>query len=415
MIPLLALLLATSPDLDVDSIELQVAVVRDPELPPIEPALVTAALAHAQREFEIRFDTKAPRFTVAGELTLAEFLGRYADERDPECKRLFDARYHGGGAKELEHEREQALAFFEKWPLKELIGFIDERQRPAIHSHDDIWKQYVVHYTTQVDAIRALKTDAGTPLVDPERSTLRSFAAWTCALRRQAAYDVVITNAFTLADLMDEPHPHAVFGKAKVGGIATESEGRSALGGQALLASTFGIDTKLEAFSELPGGRASFDERAKILGAYLLAHEIAHAIFGIPDAFDHPKGCLMTSRPGTNYRDGLVELEANPRPCPRCRPYVEARSLADQAHRALNEKKYARAHDLVADALRKLPKQVHGGRKKRVAALLVVASKASRALGRRGQAKRYEALAIKLDPKWLTNGVFTSSTSTTAR
>ena len=295
-----------------------------------------------------------------------------------------------------------------------MLGFIDEKELARIETYDDIWSYYVAHYTRTVESMRSLKTNAGTPLVEPNKSRLRSFAAWMCALRLQRQYDVVITNAFILADLMDEPHPHAVFGKGKVGGIATESPSRSALGGQALLATTFGIDTQLPQFRELPNGPASLDERAKILGAYLLAHEIAHAIFAIPDAFDHPPGCLMTSRPGASYRDGLRELEANPRPCPRCRPYVEARSLSDRARRALAEKKHSRAHDLVAEALKKLPKQVHGSRKRRVAELLLVAADASSALGRRGQASKYRELATKLDPKWLTSAR-TSSTSTTTR
>ena len=411
---LVVLMPATPEPLDLEPIELQVAVVRDPELPALEPELVAAALARAQKEFQIRFDARPPQFAIAAELSLAEFLGTYALPIDPGCKPLYEARYRGGGAKELETRKTEALEFFEKWSLESLLGFIDEKDRASVHNHEDIWRRYVAHYTQTVEAMKGLKTEAGTPLVEPQKSTLRSFAAWTCALRRQSEYDVVITNAFILADLMDEPHPHAVFGKAKVGGIATESPSRHALGGQALLATTFGIDSKLPQFRELPGRPATFEERAGILGAYLLAHEIAHAIFGIPDVFDHPKGCLMTSRPGTTYRDGLAELEANPRPCPRCRPYVEARALSDQATRALSEKRYARAHDLVAQALRKLPKQVHGGRRRRVARLLLVASRASNELGRRAQAKKYEELAMKLDREW-TAAALTSSTATVAR
>ena len=155
-----------------------------------------------------------------------------------------------------------------------------------------------------------------------------------CALKRQEDSDVVLTNTFILSDLLTEPHPHSVFGKAKIGGIAMPSPHRSALGGQVLLATTFGIDTKVAALSELGGKPATFDERAQILGAYLLAHEVAHAFFGIPDVFDHPLGCLMTSRPGATYRDGIEELEAHPTPCPRCQPYVQARKSLDRGREA---------------------------------------------------------------------------------
>jgi hypothetical protein len=391
------------------SIELKVAVVRDPELPAMEPELVNAALLHAAEQFRVRFGVEGPRFSVTGQMQLSQFLGKYSLPTDPACLPLYEARYRGGGARELERKRKQALLFFMRWPLDSLAGFVDEKARPGVQSYEDIFALYVDHYARTVEQMRALKTDAGTPLVEPEKWDLRSFAAWTCALERQAEYDVVITNAFILADLMDEPHPHAVFGKAKVGGIATRSPSRSALGGQALLASTFGIDTKLPLFRELPQGLVTLEERAKILGAYLLAHELAHAIFAIPDVFDHPPGCLMTSRPGTTYRDGLAELEANRIPCPRCRPYVEAAELGARARRMLEEKKHARAHDLVAQALRKLPKHVHGGRKQRVADLLRVAAQASRGMGRLAQAKKYEELVMKLDP------VATTTTSTRTR
>jgi hypothetical protein len=388
---------------------LEIAVVRDPELTPLEPELVSAALRHAEEQFRIRFGVEGPRFVVTGHLVLSQFLGKYSLPTDPVCRPLYEARYRGGGAKELSRRKKQALEFFQKWPLESLIGFAGEAASGGIRTYEDIFDIYVDRYTRTVDAMRELKTQAGTPLVEPEKWDLRSFAAWTCALARQQDYDVVITNAFILADLMDEPHPHAVFGKAKVGGIATRSPARSALGGQALLATTFGIDTKLPQFRELPEGPVTLEERAKILGAYLLAHELAHAIYGIPDVFDHPKGCLMTSRPGVSYREGLAELEANPAACPRCRPYVEAEALGDQARDALAEKKHQRAHDLVAQSLKKLPKHVHGGRKKRVADLLLVAADASKGLGRASQARKYRELAIKLDP------TLTSSTSTVAR
>jgi hypothetical protein len=388
------------------TIELKVAVVRDPELPAIEPELIDAALLHANKQFPIRFGVEGPRFVIAGQMGLTQFLGKYSLPTDPACLPLYEARYRGGGAKELLRKKRQAIQFFQKWPLDSLIGFVAESERANVKTFEDIYAVYVDHYTRTVEAMRALKTDAGTPLVEPEKWDLRSFAAWTCALERQSDYDVVITNAFILADLMDEPHPHAVFGKAKVGGIATRSPSRSALGGQALLASTFGIDTKLAQFRELNGAPTK-EERAKILGAYLLAHELAHAMFGIPDVFDHPMGCLMTSRPGTTYRDGLIELEGHREACSRCKPYVEARTLGDKAKAALAEQKYARAHDLVAQALRKLPKQTHGSRKQRVADLLRVASRASRGLGRINQAKKYEELVSKLVP--------TSSTATVSR
>lgn len=384
--------------LDVAQLELKVAIVQDPDFPPLEPELARAALIHASDELGRRFGVRAPTLDVINEYTLSGFLGAYALPVDPACRPLYDARYRGGGATELARHKGTATKFLERWPLDSLAGFIPEPERASVKTHDDVYAYYVKKYVRTVEAMRGLRTPGGTPLVEPDRSARRSFVAWTCALLRQRSYDVILTNTFILADLMTEPHPHAVFGKAKIGGIAARSPARAALGGQALLATTFGIDTPLAEFRELPGEPPSFEERAKILGVYLLAHEIAHAVFGIPDVFDHPSGCLMTSRPGATYRDGLAELEANATPCPRCRPYVESRAAFDRADRLYREGQYQAASAAVLTAAKLLPQHFHGGRKKRMAQIMVIGSRAYRALGKMEQSRSLAQAARDLDP-----------------
>jgi hypothetical protein len=387
-----------APTLKTSQVRLVVALVEDPDFPPLDERLVQKALKYAESQFGERFGVDAPTFEVQYRYSVARFLDTYAVPNDPQCKALYAARYKGGGAAELEPQKARAIAFLEKWSLDSLLGFVPESERTNIKSHADIYKLYEKKYVATVDAMKGLKTPAGTPLVNPGTSAERSFVAWMCALSRQQDFDVILTNGFILADLLSEPHPHAVFGKAKIGGIAARSPARKALGGQALLATTFGIDTKLAEFDELGGKPATFDERAKILGAYLLAHEIAHALYGIPDVFDHPAGCLMTSRPGATYRDGLTELEQNKLPCPKCRPYVEARSYGDRAKEALGAKQWASAVKYFTESMKLLPKQFHGGRKRRMAELTLGAAQAMEAQGKASQAKRYAQLALELDP-----------------
>ena len=384
--------------LDVGAIRLSVAIVQDPDFPPLEPELAKTALAHAREAFAQRFGVAPPELDVINEFTLTGFLGAYALPVDPLCKPLYDARYRGTGAGELGRFKDQAMKFLERWPIESLAGFIEDSEKTRVKTHADVYAYYAKKYVRTIDAMKGLKTPAGTPLVEPERSARRSFVAWTCALLRQKEYDVILTNTFILADLLTEPHPHAVFGKAKIGGIAAKSPARSALGGQALLATTFGIDTKLKEFAELPGEPPTMVERAKILGVYLLAHEIAHAVFGIPDVFDHPKGCLMTSRPGATYRDGLRELEENREPCPRCRPYVEARAAYDRAERLFGERNFHGASSAAVTAAKLLPKHFHGGRKKRMAQIMVIGSRAAAELGKAQQARTLAQAAYDLDP-----------------
>lgn len=390
--------LAPAPEIDIEPVHLKVAVVLDPDFPAIDEPLARSALALAAVEFSRRFNVPVPSFELAGQFTVAEFLDEHANPADPRCQPLYAARYRGGGEAELGRHRDGALRFFQKWSLESLRGFIDEPARAAVRTYEDVYAHYAKHYSATVAAISGLKTPAGTPLVDPGRSARRSFVAWTCALLRQEDYDVILTNTFILADLLTEPHPHAVFGKAKIGGIASRSPARAALDGQALLATTFGIDTSLEPLAELPAGTVDFRQRARILGIYLLAHEIAHAVFGIPDVYDHPKGCLMTSRPGFTYLDGLRELDENPTPCPRCRPYVEARAVFDRAGRMLSQHRFAAAIAAATAAAKALPAQFHGSRKKRMAEIVAVASRAYRALGNAARAGELARAASGLDP-----------------
>jgi hypothetical protein len=398
LVPAIAEAADPPPPLDVSPLHLTVAIVHDPDFPPIERELAKHALDLAAQEFAKRFSVPAPTFELQHEFTLSQFLGTYAVPTDPACRPLYDARYRGGGEAEIRQKKDAAIRFFQKWPLESLQGFFDESERPSVKTYDDVYERYLKRYLKTVAAMKNLKTPKGTPLVEPEKAARRSFVAWTCAFARQNEYDVILTNTFILADLLTEPHPHAVFGKGKVGGIAARSPLRTALDGQALLASTFGIDTRLKEFSELKDGPATFEQRAKILGVYLLAHEIAHAVFGIPDVFDHPKGCLMTSRPGFTYLDGLKELEENPQPCPLCRPYVEARAAFDRSTRLYDEGRYDGAIAAALNAAKILPKQFHGSRKKRMSEIIVVASKAYFVMGKHEQARSLAQAANDLDP-----------------
>ncbi len=388
---------AGGPLIDLSDTTLVVALVEDPDFPPLDERLVQKALRFAGNEFRVRFAAEPPKMAVRYRFRVDRFVSTYARADDPRCRDLFAARYTGRGPEELDPFVTQAKRFLKRWDLGSIRGFVD-KPGVAIDAYDDAYNYYRQHYTEAVRSLQGLKTPAGTPLVEPTKTSARSFVGWLCALKRQDDYDVILTNTFILADLMTEPHPHSVFGKAKIGGIAVHSPNRTALGAQVLLATTFGIDTQIASLSELNGAPASVDERAEILGAYLLAHEIAHAVFGIPDVFDHPPGCLMTSRPGASYRDGLAELRAYPRPCPKCRPYVESRGLLADARAQLDAGQPALAARRGRRAIAMLPKHFHGRRRARLSEMSVVVSRAYAALGRPQVANRYATFATKLDP-----------------
>lgn len=421
------------PTFETAPIELVVALVEDPDFPPLDDRLVQRALRYAQQEYAQRFDVEPIKLRVLYRYDVTRFLDIYSVPTDPRCQKQFDARYRGSGVQELVPHKKRALKFFRKWTIESLRGFVPEEDRAGISKYDDVYDFYAQRYVNRIDEIKAMSTPAGTPLLEPDKSLNRSFVAWLCALERQNDFDVLITNTFIVSDLLTEPHPHSVFGKAKIGGIAARSAGRNALGGQALLATTFGIDSKIPGLDEIASKNPTFEQRARLLGAYLLSHEVAHAVFGIPDVYDHPAGCLMTSRPGASYLDGLEELIAHPEPCPKCRPYVRARSLFDQGRRALTEGRAKAASRLLLASAKRTPRHFHGGRRKRLSKVTLAASRAQELMGKSKRALRYAKIARKLDPRSVSaqnflqsltpafasrptlNFVLTASTSTTSR
>ncbi len=378
-------------------VTLEVALVDDPDLPPLDDTLVSRALASASETFATRFGVASPRFHVVARFSLDAFMKRYAKPSSAECAPTFSVRYRGGGRDELMLHKDAALRFFQRWPLDDLKTFVAPERRAAVTDYATLHTAYVDKYLATVATLESLTTPAGTKLVEKVPADGRSHAAWSCALAAQRQFDVIVTNTFILADILTEPHPHAVFGKAKVGGIAGPSPGRSALGGQALVASTFSIDTPLPFLSELGNKPVTSEERAEILGAFLLAHEVAHAVFGIPDVFDHPPGCLMTTRPGETYREALAALIEHPGPCPRCRPYVEAREAYDRGKQEVAGGDAKAGVASLTQALRLMPKHFHG-KKRRVGAVLTLAAQGSATLGDEAKARRYAELAIESDP-----------------
>ncbi len=389
------------PRFETAPLELVVALVEDPQFPPLDERLVQEALRSAEQEFARRFDVAPPRLKVQYRYEVSRFLSIYSVPSDPLCNKQFAARYRGTGSKELTPHKEKALKFFRRWSIESLRGFAPEESRAQILSYEDVYELYAHHYVDKIEQMKALKTPAGTPLLEPNASWDRSFVAWLCALQRQDDFDVLITNTFIVSDLLTEPHPHSVFGKAKIGGIAAPSEARHALGGQALLATTFGVDTEIPELNEIANKKPTLQQRARLLGAYLLAHEIAHAVFGIPDVYDHPLGCLMTSRPGATYLDGLEELDAHPLPCEKCRPYVKARSLFDRGRAALARGDAKAASRLFVGSVKSTPRHFHGGRKKRLSKVTLASSEAQQSLGKAKRALRYAKIAAKLDPRSL--------------
>lgn len=415
LLPLFCALLSTPGAVEAPRLQLQVRVVEDPDFPPLEPKLIQAALKAAKREFALRFDAKPPRFVLLSRESAADYLKARIDPKAEGCAPLLKARYRGQSADELLPFQNKAMRFFRRWPLESLTGFLPGAAKTSTPTYSTVYAHYKRYYPARVEALKRLKTPKGSPLYQSKLTQGRSFVGWLCALKNEREADVVLTNSFILADLMSEPHPHAALGKAKVGGIAASNPYRAPLGRQVLLASTFGIDTPLSELSEVNGQPPSPDERAELLGTYLLAHELGHALFGLLDFFDHPESCLMTSRPGESYREGLAHLHAHPNACPRCQPWVKARKSLELGRSYLAQNAPDRALRELRHAIRKTPRQFHGSRRARLAEAAALSALAYDMKGDASTAQRYAKAALKLDPSQREAQTLLTRTATTAK
>ena len=213
----------------------------------------------------------------------------------------------------------------------------------------------------------------------------------------QPSFDVVVTNTLLVLDDARSLHPHSAMRRASVAGMSASSPFRSALDGQAILASTFSFDTDIPDLSNVSSGSTA-EEKAEALGVVLIAHELGHAYFGIPDVYDHGPECLMTSRLDENYSAVLEALRRDQDPCPRCMPYVYSRSLLEGLRRDLtsggNRALFSRAMSLA----KYQPTRFHG-RNRRSAILLALMSEGRAALGDPKGALVYAERALEYDPQ----------------
>ncbi|RKY00335.1 MAG: hypothetical protein DRP55_05940 [Spirochaetes bacterium] len=158
----------------------------------------------------------------------------------------------------------------------------------------------------------------------------------------QDKYDIVISNCLIVYDDITKPYPHAVLRYAKVGGSSFESPERKIFGGTSAMVNLFEMLTDIPYFEKpYQKGKITQKEWNGIVGRFILAHEIGHALYLIPDVYNHPKGCLMDSSVQTmDYYQGYLLLKKYPIQCPMCQPYVTAREHHLLADYLMKEGKY---------------------------------------------------------------------------
>ena len=342
------------------AITLEVLLLRDADFPAVTRTQAETILEHARLMLADKLGYGELRFVLRGEDSVAAFLTRHAPQGSACLAGFEPLRARPGRPSVGMVDPTLVEHFLARWTLDELRAFFPEAQRPGLGGYHDIATQLLAELDRKVALIAGFKLARGASLLDAARLDERSYVRWVCAMREQDEADLVLTNAFILYDLASEPYPHSIFQKNKVGGASLPSPKRRAIAGRAVLGSTFSMVTELPYFREEGVETLTNAERLEVIGDFIVAHELGHALFKLPDFYDHPRECLMTTKYETGYVSGYRNLKHFPGACSACQPYVDARRLvflADQKRRAGEDRE---AIALLRRAMKETPRHIDG-------------------------------------------------------
>lgn len=380
-------------------LRLEVLLVNDPQLPPVTRAQAEVILREAEATLADKLSFKGLNFALVGEQSVEEFLAHTNGSAHQGCLEQFEPqRVRPDGRMPRDIPKGDVLRFLNRWDVEALRAFFPEELRANLTSYNAIYEALMDELTRKLKLIASFKLPNGKSLLDPSTLDQRSYVRWICAVRYQNRADLVLTNAFLLYDLGSEPYPHSIFAKNKVGGASLHSETRTAIANRAVIASTFSMSTSLDFFREEGIETLQEDQRLAVIGTFIVAHELGHALFKLPDFYNHPKECLMTTKYETGYVSGYHNIKRYPGACTQCTPYVVAKRhavLADNLERA---GKYQEAITEMKEAIRLTPKHIDGSYLRYVAGLSVRVAELYMQLGDHHQAERWLKSALRIVP-----------------
>ena len=211
--------------------------------------------------------------------------------------------------------------FLKDWSLDSLNQFF-----PGSKTYDQAAKNLNTVYAEKIEWLKSLKIEEKDSLVIMPAEDFQSYVEWQTLMFEQDHYDIIFTNSLIINDFTASPYPHTISKHAKIGGSSFNSPKRKAMAGASLLVST------LEDFGRIKGLSSPLEierqERNRIIGGFLLAHEIGHAFYKIPDVYDHTDSCLMNSKwEKLNSVDGYRLLASELSPCIYCKKWEQSKNL----------------------------------------------------------------------------------------
>lgn len=329
----------------------------DSRLPSPTSTDVRDILTEANRILRAKLPVKTRiKITDAGEMPLENLFAVVPFEREnPIWRYDFELRDRAPAftAPQAIEERQKSL---QRFSLQEL-GNIMPKVEPQ--TYDAYRRALEAEYHRKMAWLTSLKLPDGSPLVRLPLPDSQSAMDWTNLLHQQERADIIMTNTLIVWDITHAPPPHSIFHHAKLGGGAIANKHRRALNHQCVLLNVF------EEYGGIAGicrtdPAVSRQERNRIIGAVLLAHELGHALFAIPDVYDHGDACLMNSSAhNLDQREAYALLAADLKPCASCQPWLTAATQVSDARRAAASGDAAGAAKLYAQALATTPKKLN--------------------------------------------------------
>ncbi len=377
---------------------LDVLLVNDPDFPPVTAADAAAILTAAEQTLADKLGFSDVNFGVTGNISVAEFIASTKEE-DAECLRRFAPfRVHPQGRQPRAVPKRDVLKFLQRWEIEELRAFFPEARQGELENYDQIYDAVMDAFTKKLEMIAGFRLDNGKSLLSPDKIEQRSYVRWICAMRYQDRADLVLTNELVLYDLGSEPYPHSIFQKNKVGGASLLSRKRKAIGDRAMFSSTFSMITDLPFFKEAGVETLTKEERHHVIGAFIVAHELGHAVFKLPDFYDHPAECLMTTKYETGYVSGYRDIKKHPGSCAKCQPWVDAKRHLFRARTHIAAGDRERAIAELKQTIRITPKHIDGSYLRYIADLTVDVAELYLKAGNKAQAKRWLKSALRVAP-----------------
>ncbi len=352
----------------VSAVSIALEIVEDPHFPPISAASLERVLGTATETFGKKFGRPHIRFERSGQgahpQTPAMFFSRLPQDDFRACLARFETR-RALRTQDFDRPRlqESVASFLSRWRMPALLPAFPPELRVTVRTHEDAARALVAEMRQAASVAFEATFSSGEPVLASrltDNNLGRRFVDWLCAFEVQSSADVVLTNAYVFYDLLTEPYPHAVYHGSRLAGAVMQSPTRELFVGRAVFVSSFGTSGEPVALLEPRANTLSPEERDAFVGRYLLAHELGHALLRIPDVYDHPPRCLMTTDYALGYLDGYERLQASPGRCPRCSLYVDARRTFDDFEAALRSGRLRQAEKLVERVIARVPTNIDG-------------------------------------------------------